>query len=254
MVDIKKTAIYGEYVINIASDGSIEVLKKGTVCDNSKATLRDIATLVGFEVEDKWTTRQLVTKLVDAISKGPKQKTMKDGHEYVDLGLPSGVKWAACNVGADRPEEYGDYFAWAETKTKKEYTKENSKSYAKDRNDISGSSRYDAARANWGGSWKMPTKEEMEELCKYCTWEWTTQNGIKGYNVKGLNGNSIFLPAAGYRIGSSLGLAGSDGFYWGSTPGEDNTFYAFSLYIYSDMHGMDDYFRYSGQSVRPVLE
>lgn len=184
----------------------------------------------------------------------PKEKTIKDGHEYVDLGLPSGLKWATCNIGADRPEEYGDYFAWAETKTKKEYTKENSKSYRKDRNDISGSTRYDAARVNWGGNWRMPTKGEMEELCKYCTWEWTAQNGIKGYNVKGLNGNSIFLPAAGSRIGSSLDYAGSFGNYWSSTPFGSNADYAYRFGFGSGKRNMGSVYRYDGRCIRPVSE
>ncbi|MBQ8760606.1 MAG: hypothetical protein IJZ06_04195 [Bacteroidales bacterium] len=182
----------------------------------------------------------------------PKQKTMKDGHEYVDLGLPSGLKWAACNIGADKLEQYGDYFAWAETKTKKEYIKENSKSYAKDRNDISGSSRYDAARANWGGSWRMPTKGEMEELIKLCKWTWTTINGINGYNVKGLNGNSIFLPAAGCRDGSSLYYAGIYGIYWSSTP--RSIYFAYGLFFNSSSLSVSNYNRNYGYTVRPVSE
>ena len=183
----------------------------------------------------------------------PKQKTMKDGHEYVDLGLPSGLNWATCNIGADRPEEYGDYFAWAETETKKEYTKENSKSYGKDRNNISGSSRYDAARANWGGNWRMPKKREVEELIKNCTWKWTTQNGIAGCNVKGLNGNSIFLPATGSRLGSSFKEAGSYGCYWSSTPHRSSAF-AYGFYFFSDGHGMVNDLRYNGCCIRPVSE
>lgn len=305
---IKKTATYGEYVINIASNNSVTVLKNGNVCDVAKAALREIAALVGFDVDAKWTTQQLGGKLVGFINKGvevkpnavivetdtkaeaevkaeeetkklraeleetkkaladalkqketskpipPKEKTMKDGHEYVDLGLPSGVKWAACNIGADRPEEYGDYFAWAETKTKKTYTKSNSKSNDKDRDDISGSSRYDAARVNWGGSWRMPTDEEMQELIGKCTWTWTTQNGVNGYKVKGPNGNSIFLPATGYRFGLSLDYAGSSGNYWSSTPGVFFAHDAYNLHFNSDKHYMDDWQRSFGLSVRPVLE
>ena len=207
--------------------------------------------------------------LADALKKNetsqpipPKEKTMKNGHEYVDLGLPSGLKWAACNIGASKPEEYGDYFAWAETKTKKEYTEENSKSYLKDRNDISGSSRYDAARANWGGSWRMPTKGEMEELCKNCTWEWTKRNGIDGYNVKGHNGNSIFLPVAGNRYGSSRNDAGLRGTYWTSTPVHcdvyepeyGNGYAAYRLRLSSSEHYVYGHYRYVGRSVRPVIE
>ena len=180
-----------------------------------------------------------------------KQKPMKDGHEYVDLGLS--VKWATCNVGASKPEEYGDYFAWAETKTKKEYTEENSKAWGKDRNDISGSSRYDAARANWGGKWRMPTEAEMQELMDKCTWKWTTQNGVKGYKVTGPNGNSIFLPAAG-QFGSSLILDGSNGYYWSSTPSRHNVDDAVHLYFNSGNQGMLYGRRRYGQSVRPVVE
>ena len=91
------------------------------------------------------------------------------GHEWVDLGLPSGVKWATCNVGASDPWEYGDYFAWGETSPKSEYTKENSKTYNRNMGDISGNPNYDAARANWGGSWRIPTKKEFHELGTECT-------------------------------------------------------------------------------------
>ncbi len=174
-----------------------------------------------------------------------------NGHEYVDLGLS--VKWATCNVGASSPSDYGDYYAWGETSTKSEYTKENSKTYGKSMGSIAGNSQYDAARANWGSTWRMPTLDEIGELDK-CTWTWTTQGGHNGYKVKGPNGNSIFLPAAGWRGGTSLGNAGENGIYWSATPVEDYTLYAYDLLFYSgDSFRAQDY-RYYGRSVRPVSE
>ena len=179
-----------------------------------------------------------------------------NGHEYVDLGLPSGLKWATCNVGASKPEEYGNYYAWGEISPKAEYTEENSITYDEEMNDISGNPQYDAARANWGGSWRMPRENEMEELLDYCEWEWTQKNGVNGYKVIGRNGKSIFLPAAGRRLGSSLDDAGSSGRYWSSTPLDNYCFdyYAYCLGFYSDFQSMGDDSRFNGRSVRPVAE
>ena len=176
-----------------------------------------------------------------------------EGHGYVDLGLS--VKWATCNVGATSPEDFGHYFAWGETSPKAEYTEENSLTYGKDMSDISGNPQYDAATANWGGDWRMPTEEEMRELLNNCTWTWTAPNGVNGYKVTGPNGNSVFLPAAGYRDGSSLDYAGSYGDYWSSTPYDyNNGSYAYSLYFLSGNQDMSGNYRYFGQSVRPVVE
>ena len=170
--------------------------------------------------------------------------------EYVDLGLS--VKWATCNVGASKPEEYGDYFAWGETTTKSSYTESNSKTYGKSMGDIAGNSSYDAATANWGGTWRMPTKAEMQELIDKCNWKWKKQNGVKGYKVTGPNGNSIFLPAAGYRDGSSLDDAGSNCSYWSSTP---DGIVAYYLRFERDYPYMGSYgHRGYGRSVRPVLK
>ena len=190
---------------------------------------------------------------------------MANGHEYVDLGLPSGLKWATCNVGANKPEDYGDYFAWGETETKTDYwvenslTEEHSISELRRRGIVDGNNRltssYDAARAKWGGSWRMPTKEELDELEENCRWEWTTQNGVKGYKVTGPNGNSIFLPAAGRRDGSSLYNAGSDGYFWSSTPYDGSyDYYACYLYFVNGDEYVDYGYRNFGQTVRPVLE
>ena len=176
------------------------------------------------------------------------------GHEWVDLGLPSGVKWATCNVGAWSPEDYGDYFAWGETSTKSTYTEENCKTYERNMGDISGNPNYDAARANWGGSWRMPTKKECEELKTKCKWIWTTSGGKKGYKVVGPNGNSILLPAAGYRYGTSLINAGAVGYHWSSTPLGEDTQCACILYFDDGCQLVYWSYRNDGQSVRPVTE
>ena len=176
------------------------------------------------------------------------------GHGYVDLGLPSGVKWATCNVGASSPEDYGDYFAWGETSPKVGYTWKNSVTYGEQMSDISGNDQYDAATANWGGSWRMPTREQMEELVDYCEWEWTQVNGVYGSKVTGPNGSCIFLPAAGGRDGSSLYHAGSYGHYWSSTPHVNLVNSAYYLYFISFVSDVYHYDRYYGQTVRAVSE
>lgn len=184
-------------------------------------------------------------------------------HEYVDLGLPSGTLWATCNVGANSPEEYGDYFAWGETTTKSSYFESNSTTYGLSTSTLHSrgiigedgnlTASYDAATANWGGSWRMPTRDEIKELVNNCTWKWTTYNGVNGRLVTGPNGNSIFLPAAGYRNGSYLYYAGSDGFYWSATP-SSNGYNAYYLRFNSgDYDWNDDYDRYYGHAVRPVM-
>ncbi len=138
------------------------------------------------------------------------------GHEYVDLGLS--VKWATCNIGADEPSDYGDYFAWGETTTKSEYFIENSQTNGISMGSICGDPQYDAATANWGDSWRLPTKAEIEELKDKCTWTWTEEDGHNGYKVTGKNGKSIFLPAAGIRYGMVVFDGGNYGDYWSGTP------------------------------------
>ena len=191
-------------------------------------------------------------------------------YEYVDLGLS--VKWATCNVGATKPEEYGDYFAWGETDPKSIYdwstykwcngsydtqTKYNTNSiHGTVDNKTTLEAADDAARANWGGSWRMPTTEEQQELIDNCTWTWTTQNGVNGYKVTSKsNGKSIFLPAAGNRYASSLRNAGSGGYYWSSSLDTNSlsNYNAYVLYFYSDL-GRLYYHRYYGHSVRPVCQ
>ncbi len=195
----------------------------------------------------------VVVGVVDVMAQQKILTKPVNGHEYVDLGLS--VKWATCNVGATNPEDYGNYFAWGETTTKSDYDYDNSTTYCKNMSDISGNAEYDAARANWGGPWRMPTYTEIGELINNCTWEWTSQNGVNGYKVTGPNGNSIFLPAAGYRYGSSLRNAGSYGAYWGSTPNKSTVECALTFFFDSDNYNMgDDSGRIGGHSVRPVTD
>ena len=203
-------------------------------CNKTKDSLEDV--------------RKEIKEIEDAVK--------YNGHEYVDLGLPSGLKWATCNVGADKPEEYGNYYAWGEITTKTEYTRKNSYTCGKQMKDIKGDSKYDAARANWGGSWRLPTKEELIELKDKCTWKWTTQNGVKGCEVTGPNGNHIFLPAAGGRDDRmSFFHVGYFGLYWSSTPNDD--YYdgnAFGLNFNYGVEYVDVHNRDNGRTVRPVSE
>ena len=207
---------------------------------------------------------------IDSI-KFEKQTTPVD-HEYVDLGLS--VKWATCNVGATTPEGYGDYFAWGETSPKTK--KYDWGTYKWCEGDIYTMTKYcieskygtvdnkttlelsdDAAHVNWGGAWRMPTIEELKELrdTRNCTWTWTTQNGVKGYKVTSVvNGNSIFLPAAGYRAGGNLTNAGSGGYYWTSSLYTRENNYAYGLNFFSSSAAYGNDYRYLGQSVRAVCE
>ena len=177
----------------------------------------------------------------------------------IDLGLPSGTKWACCNVGADKPEAYGGYYAWGETEEKEVYNRDTYKfyqngSYVNIGLDISGT-EYDVAHVNWGSDWVMPTHDEQMELLNNCTSEWTTLNGVNGRKfISKINGNSIFLPAAGYRWGGDLDVAGEYGGFWSSTQYPDYSRNAYYLYFYSGYaHWSYDYFRNYGRSVRPVV-
>lgn len=199
----------------------------------------------------------------------PSTGTSEEAHEFVDLGLS--VKWATCNVGASKPEEYGDYFAWGEVEPKNNYSlstykycngTNNSMTKYSAKNDVNRGEFYDnkivlgpeddAAAVNWGGEWRMPTKEEQDELRNKCTWEWTTLNGVKGYAVIGINRNVIFLPAAGcFGEWSRLGT-GVFGYYWSSslyTNSSDNAYY---LGSYSDKLYEYYFYRYFGLPVRAV--
>ncbi|MBR0175812.1 MAG: hypothetical protein IJQ11_00075 [Bacteroidales bacterium] len=198
-----------------------------------------------------------------------------NGHDYVDLGLPSGLLWATCNVGAETPEEYGNYFAWGETQPKSTYNWSTYK-YSYDYYDMSltkycHNSSYgwdgftdnlttllpedDAATANWGNGWRMPTLSEMLELFDNTSHTLTNQNGVNGLLFTASNGNILFLPAAGCRHDGSFYDVENSGYYWSSSLSSDNPNGAYRLYFNSfDSfdYDMSDYYRDYGRSVRPV--
>ncbi len=198
-----------------------------------------------------------------------RSRLIKEG-KLVDLGLS--VLWASCNLGASKPEEYGDYFAWGETEPKKYYYSANYKwfkgdgytKYCRNKYDsCSGGSldgktvldaEDDAARVNLGRSWRMPTDIEWAELQEKCRWVWTTRNGVTGCEVTGPNGNSIFLPAAGFWIDSVFCAAGSQAIYWSSSLGDRG--FALMRYFYSSdvRWSRADGHRAQGHSVRPIAD
>lgn len=187
-------------------------------------------------------------------------------HEYVDLGLPSGLLWATCNIGASSPEDYGDYYAWGETSTNNGcYTEDNCSTFLvlyselQTQGYIDGegnlTSLYDAATVNWGSEWRMPTSNEFNELRDCCTWTWTMQKGVNGYKVTGPNGKNIFMPAAGWHDETSLSDAGYYGYYWSSVPNYMMSVCAWYFVLGEEGKGMlDTGGRCYGYSVRPVSE
>ena len=224
--------------INDAVDSHLENIRRSIALEEQKGTTK--------KVEFSKNTEQIK----DALTTGKHY-----GHDWVDLGLPSGLKWATCNVGASSPSDYGDYYAWGEISTKSSYDENNSTTYGKKIGDIAGNPTYDVVRAKWHGSWRLPTEKEFQELLDNCTWEWTTQDGHNGCKVTSMkNGNSIFLPAAGWRGGTSSGSLGSGGGYWSATPDESGTSYAYGLYFHEYDRSTYCYYRYYGRSVRPVFQ
>jgi len=184
-----------------------------------------------------------------------------DNHPHmIDLGLPSGTKWACCNVGASNPVEYGGHYAWGETKEKDYYTMDayeycNYEGWIDIGEDIAGT-EYDVAHVKWGGEWRMPSIEQFEELIDNCSWNWIALNGITGYLITGPNGGRIFIPGAGAFWDDFLtGDAEDFGLYWSSSLAPYDKTAAWFIYFMSEewLEPSTDY-RYNGFSVRPVCK
>lgn len=171
--------------------------------------------------------------------------------DFVDLGLS--VKWASYNIGADNPEDTGFYFAWGEISPKQSYDAANSITYDRNMQSICNDLRHDAATATWGVTMRMPTKSECEELMNLCTWTTTISDGVSGMQVTGPNGNSIFLPSAGYRNGTATDYSG-DGYYWSCDPTPDKNGHACAIHFDDERAVIVNAYRYYGFFVRPVCE
>lgn len=216
----------------------------------------------------------------------PGENNQLNGHDYVDLGLPSGTLWATCNIGASSPESYGGYYAWGETSTKStcwwnnyKYATSSSSDWGNAKvtkycyNSNYGSNGFtdyistlqssdDVATETWGSGWRMPTYNEMCELYNNCSYEKTTLNGTKGLLFTGSNGNSIFLPAAGAVLDNGTESAGVKVYYWTTSLNTDDSRRAGALfYFVGDNDTYNEYLhngvdkmwgRFCGMSIRPV--
>lgn len=189
-----------------------------------------------------------------------------DGYDFVDLGLPSGLKWATKNIGADEVSDWGNYYSWGEIAPSYDYSEENCKTYEtkfselRKNGDIDAlgnlTAKKDVASKNWSENWRMPTFAEYEELINNCTWEWVSLEGVNGYKIgskKEGNSNSIFMPAAGC-VGYLSGMENSLGMYWTSTFHDYNSYSAYCLSFNRGGTNLENYLRYYGCTVRPVSD
>lgn len=191
-----------------------------------------------------------------------------NGHDYVDLGLSSGRRWATCNIGSKSPAGYGDYFAWAETKSKSSYTETNyggckdiyidglgsiKSDTIRGQHRIIDNPRFDAARKNWGENWELPTAKDFAELNKECSWTLKSIDGHKGYLVTGPNGNSIFLPMAGLKEAQHKSQVGTGGFYWTGDSWDARDRSTMVDFHESSHNGSIWCYRFKGLSIRPVV-
>ena len=201
----------GQWQINSEFDGGANVEVTTEKSSAAIFLVLDCSSSLGSDVTNmKKAAKDFIATLRGGNSSNGSNGQL-NGHDWVDLGLPSRLKWATCNVGASQPTDYGNYYAWGETTTKSSYTEGN---YTYSDNPDTLPSTDDAATSNWGEGWRMPTEDEFVELRNNCTWKWKTKSRVKGIEITGPNGNSIFLPAAGSRDESGLSQDTYVGRYW----------------------------------------
>lgn len=252
---IKASTTWGRGTANV----SLEIMQNASFTQNREAVI-----FIEAHGGNNWSTKIPVT-----ITQNVQVRPIHNNHEYVDLGLPSGLKWATCNIGASAPEQIGNYYAWGETTTKGSYTESNYKYYTSAgytkytywNEDCSGTPDKkstldlsdDAARQNWGGSWRMPTKAEMEELISKCTLTDTTVNGVGVLKITGPNGKYIIMPYNQFMLGTELSSSNPTfPWIWTSShyQGSDYNSDAWTFFL----GHMYRWIRYEGLPVRPVFK
>lgn len=246
-------------------------LNEGEGVGAFSATLSDLLSNTTYYVR-AYATNSVGTAYGEEVCFTTLEEQEESEYAYIDLGLPSGVKWATYNVGATEPEGWGDHFAWGELETKEEYYTNSCYTYEMKLDDISGNPEFDVASAQWGDGWRMPRLQDYYELITECNWTWTTVNGVKGFKVMSkTNGNYIFLPSSGFMNTNAATAAGTEGvldqgswgYYWTSTPYDDSgdqgygvnthkraVFFNFSSSAYITDVGL----RGNGFTIRPVID
>lgn len=228
--------------------------QRGDVNQDGSVSIDDVTCLIDYLLSGSW---------------GDEPVIPPDGHEYVDLGLPSGTLWATCNVGAENPENSGGFFAWGEIEPKESFNWSN---YGLCQGAFNTMTKYctqsnfgtvddkteldpedDAAYVNWGPSWRIPTTEQLQELRDNCTWQWTTLNDVVGFMVIGPNGNSMFLPAAGHYFGSTCYDIGQSCAIWSRNMNSAVSFEAYDLGYNSDCVETYTNSRCEGYVIRAVF-
>lgn len=246
----------------LLSLGTVDLAAQNFLRQLGESVKKEVGSRVKKEIENRVNNpqdfyseiqkRSTISDIPTMVEYGPVSGTL-NGYEWVDLGLPSGTRWATCNVDATSPEQPGKHFSWGEISAKSSYEAGTTKTYGKVMADITGDNTYDVASVKLGDGWRMPTEEEMRELLHYCTDKYVQKNGRWGRELTSIiNQNSIFLPATGSKDGTRLEDANGCGLYWSSTPYNDNGAH---MYTFGAALGeMSIAERYSGFAIRPVTD
>lgn len=244
----------GQWQINSEFDGGANVEVSTEKSSAAIFLVLDCSSSLGSEVSNMKNAAKnfIATLMGEHAGSGDTNTDISgycNGHSYVDLGLPSGLLWATCNIGAGSAYGYGDYYAWGETTTKNDYS-ENTYTYTNNPDVLPNDA--DAASICWGSSWRIPTYNELEELINNCTTRYVTKNGVNGRMFIGPNGKSIFMPASGYITGSDYMYVGTLGRYWTSSINSDSGQRSYTLNFDTNNCVISSSGRNVGRSIRAV--
>lgn len=250
---VNKSTYMKKYIISL-----VLLLSLGSAYSNAQSFLEKLGKSINRTQSQKQPQKiKSIVPTVTEVQPADSPVTgMMNGYEWVDLGLPSGTLWATCNVGAGEASQPGTLYAWGETAEKNSYTPDNSRHHTQDIDDFSGDKTNDVATAKWGEGWRMPTKDEYDELLYYCNWKYVQKDGRWGSELTNpANNRSIFLPATGYMDGTQLQNASGNGIYWTSTPRKDQWKNGAYMYQFGGALGEVSISERSyGHAVRPVSD